>query len=818
MRVKEESSESPAAPAAGELVAVAVPVPLHTALTYSVPPDRFAVVGGRVRVRVGRRKLVGVVMERGVGPPEKGTVRAIDEVVDESPVLNPQLLELAQFTADYYLAPIGEVVRTMVPHKLKAWGRPKLRLTERGAMARPSLAHGRAMIEVLLEEGALHLRELCARMELDVATLEPVADELVRRGVLATAERRRVGARYKAGVELIPLAHERRLELCGRSPKARAVVDFLENAGRPARVDEVTREVGCGASVVRRLVKLGVLRTFTEIEAVDLGRHRLSGGEAPREIVLRDDQRSAVDALNAGLRAGVFQPFLLSGMTGAGKTEVYLRALRTTLELGRSGIVMVPEIALVPALARDLSERFGDELAILHSNLGSSERQQEWERVRRGEARVIVGPRSALFAPIEDLGLIVVDEEQDASYKQDKAPRYNGRDLAMVRARESGAVAVVASATPSLETRYNVERGRYRELELTQRAGIGRLPEGHVVDLRKEPFKHRPGEIHFSAPLLEHMHETLDREQQVILLRNRRGYSPLLLCRACGEDFKCADCGLPRTFHRRDRRLVCHYCGSSVAEPTACPECSEEALEPIGAGTERVEEELRSLFPDVPIGVLDRDSARRPGGAAAVLERFGRGETRVLVGTQMVSKGHHFPNVALTGVLSADTYLGFPDFRAVEKTYALLTQLAGRAGRGDVPGRVLIQTHHPDHYAVRNALAGDDPSFVEQEMRFRSAFGYPPFTRMVLLLLRDTDRQRGEERLHELARKLRREADDVRITGPASAPLERLRGQWRFQLILRSANGRRLRDLVRSVLHAGRESDLVVDVDPYDLM
>lgn len=811
-------SQSSLAAVQGELVAVAVPVPMHTALTYSVPPESFAVVGGRVRVRVGRRRLVGVVVERGVDPPEKGTVRAVDEVIDEAPVLSSQLLELAHFVAEYYLAPIGEVVRTMMPQKLKPWGRPKLRLSERGAMARPSLPHAREIIEQLLENGSMHLRELATRLPLEVGELEPIADELLRRGVLATAEQRRAGARYKAGVELIPLPGEERRELCGRSVKARAVVEFLEQAGRPARVDEVTREVGCGASVVRRLVKLGVLRTFTEIEAVDLGRHVLSGGEAARKIVLREDQRAAVDALIAGLDAARFQPFLLSGMTGAGKTEVYLRALQRTLDLGRSGVVMVPEIALVPALARDLAERFGSELAILHSNLGSSERQQEWERVRRGEARVVVGPRSALFAPIDNLGLIVVDEEQDASYKQDKAPRYNGRDLAMVRARASGAVAVVASATPSLETRLNVEQGRYRELQLTQRAGIGRLPEGHVVDLRKEPFKHRPGEIHFSAPLLERMHQTLGSGQQVILLRNRRGYSPLLLCRACGEDFKCADCGLPRTFHRRDRRLVCHYCGSSVPEPTACPECSEAALEPIGAGTERVEEELRSLFPDAAVGVLDRDAARRPGGAAAVLERFGRGETHILVGTQMVSKGHHFPNVALTGVLSADTYLGFPDFRAVERTYALLTQLAGRAGRGDVPGRVLIQTHHPEHYAVRNALIADDASFAEQEMRFRRAFGYPPFTRMVLLLLRDTDHRRGSEKLQEIARRLRREAPDVRITGPAPAPLERLRGQWRFQLILRSSNGRRLREVVRSVALSGRESDLVVDVDPYDLM
>ena len=803
-----------------QLVAVAVPVPLFTALTYSVPAGQFPVVGGRVKVTVGRRKLTGVVLELDSEPPAKGKVRDLETVVDEAPVLTPGLLELATFIADYYLAPIGDVVRAMLPSDLKPWGRQKLRLSDRGAMAQPSVPHGRSLIELLLLEGPLPFRAAAARLQLSATELEPLVDELQRRGVLASEESRRGGARFKAGVELIPRPKDEQIELCGRSVKAREVVEFLSEAGRAARVDEVTQAVGCGAQVVRRLVKLGVLRTFTEVQHLDLDRHVMGSVERAQKIVLRPDQRHASQRIIEGLDRKSFGAFLLSGMTGSGKTEVYLRAITRTLEQGRSAVVMVPEIALVPALARELSARYGRQLAILHSNLGKSERQQEWERVRRGEARVVVGPRSALFAPTDDLGLIVVDEEQDSSFKQDKAPRYHGRDLAMVRARACGAVAVVASATPSLETRYNVERSRYQELELTQRAGHGRLPEGQVVDLRTEPTSNRPGEIHFSAPLIEHMHLALQRKEQIILLRNRRGYAPLFLCRACGEDFRCEDCGLPRTLHRRERTLICHYCGSSVPEPTSCPECGEEALEPVGSGTERVEEDLRVRFPDIPIGVLDRDVARRPGGAAAVLERFGRGETQILVGTQMVSKGHHFPNVSLTGVLSADTYLGFPDFRAVERTYSLLTQLAGRAGRGEIPGRVLIQTYHPDHYAVRTALTADDSGFVQEEMRFRKGFGYPPFTRMVLLLLRSADRNRGVTRISDLAARIRKHprSSEFVVTGPAPAPLERLRGQWRFQLILRARSGKLLREVVREVALAERDGDLSIDVDPYDLM
>ncbi|MGH9360997.1 MAG: replication restart helicase PriA, partial [Thermoanaerobaculia bacterium] len=488
------------------------------------------------------------------------------------------------------------------------------------------------------------------------------------------------------------------------------------------------------------LVQRGVLRQFTQVEKLPLDRHMLGanafapgsdrgGGGAPGEtpLVLRADQRQALEQLSAAVAAGRYAPFLLQGMTGSGKTEVYLRAAEAALAAGRSALLLVPEIALVPALARAAERRFGASLAILHSGLGGPERQQEWERVRRGEARVVLGPRSALFAPLADLGLLVVDEEQDPAYKQESVPRYQGRDLALVRGQKAGAATVLVSATPSMESRHNAESGKLVPLRLTERAGQGGLPEGVLVDLRGLALR-RPGEIAFSERLREEIAAALADGGQVILLRNRRGYSPLLLCRACGEDMRCDQCGLPRTFHRRAGRLLCHYCGSTIAAPARCPTCGEAALEPIGAGTERVEETFAELFPGVALDVLDRDTARRSGGPAAILERFGRGEVRVLIGTQMVSKGHHFPGVALTAVLAADTYLGFPDFRAGERTYNLLFQIAGRAGRGDRPGKVVIQTYHPDHYAIQAALRQDDASFAREELRFRRVFHYPPYT------------------------------------------------------------------------------------------
>jgi primosomal protein N' (replication factor Y) len=502
-------------------------------------------------------------------------------------------------------------------------------------------------------------------------------------------------------------------------------------------------------------------------------------------------------------------------------TYIYLRAVEHALAEGRSSILMVPEIALVPALVREVVARFGRRGAILHSALGSSERHQEWERIRQGEARVVVGPRSALFAPVADLGLIVVDEEQDEAYKQDQVPRYHGRDLALVRATHSGATAALVSATPSLESRLNAERGKLSALGLTTRAGQGSLPEGILVDLREEPASPRkPGEVTFSERLKQEIRAAHDAGDQIILLRNRRGYAPVLLCRACGEKQECEACGIPRTYHRGRGLLLCHYCGSADPVPTACPACGEEALEPIGAGTERVEERFRELFPDIPVDVLDRDVVRRKGGVAAVLARFGRGETRALIGTQMVSKGHHFPDVALTAVLSADTYLGFADFRAVERTFALLTQLAGRAGRGERPGRVVVQTYFPDHYAIRAALDHDDELFAQEEMRFRRAFHYPPYTRMVQLLVRDSDRVKAETAARRIAVALSKDpvAREVRMAGPAPAPFERLRNQWRYQMLLRHPSTKLLHGLLDRALPEKVDADLVVDVDPYDLL
>jgi len=799
-------------------VDVAVPLPLPAALAYAVPEAFTAIakVGSRVRVQVGRQRVVGIIVGQRDQAPKGVKMRPLLAVLDREPLLPRDLVRLAEEASRYYLAPIGEMLRAMVPADLPPWGDRKIWLSDAGALALPRTREEEAVIAVLREEGRMSIADLV--QALGDPHLHGILQQLHDEGRVVLSENYRRGARYLSAVELAPGSLDELRERCGRSAPGRQVVELLAALGRPASVSELGDVVGCKPAVIRRLVSLGVLRRFTQIAKLSLDHHLLKPAET-QPIQLRPDQSLAVDSLLGALEEKRYRGFLLAGITGSGKTEVYLRTVEKIVALNGSAILLVPEIALVPAVAGSARSRFGSQTAIFHSGMSANERHQEWERIRQGEARVVLGPRSAVFAPVTDLRMVVVDEEQDSSYKQDHLPRYNGRDLAVLRAHQSDAVAVLVSATPSLESRYNVEVGKLKELKLHQRVGHGSLPEGHLVDLRGEAASRKPGEIHFSEALRDEITQTLAAGDQVILLRNRRGYAPMLLCRACGDDSRCADCGLPRTYHRRERRLRCHYCGSTVGVPKICPKCGEDSLEAVGSGTERVEERVGELWPNVAVEVLDRDTARR-GEAAAVLERFSRGDSQILVGTQMVSKGHHFPGVALTAVLLADTYLSFPDFRAVEKTYGLLTQLAGRAGRGERPGRVIIQTFHPEHYAIQAALRHDDTQFAAEEMRFRRMFHYPPYTRMIQILLRDTNKRRGENHILEISQQIadHPQAQGVRISGPAPAPFERLRGKWRFQLLLRHRSGNRLRELVDGALPKSGASDLVIDVDPYELL
>jgi primosomal protein N' (replication factor Y) (superfamily II helicase) len=474
--------------------------------------------------------------------------------------------------------------------------------------------------------------------------------------------------------------------------------------------------------------------------------------------------------------------------------------------------------------ASRLKERFGERIAILHSSLSPSERYDQWWRARRGEVDVAIGPRSALFTPFQRLGLIVVDEEGDGAYKQEETPRYNARDLAVVRAQSRSIPVVLGSATPSLESRENAARGKYTLVRMTKRVEARPLPDVEIVDLRKEKAeKEDKGSVILSTGLKTALRETFDAGEQAIILINRRGYAPYLLCRECGHEFRCRDCSVTLTVHRREGQLICHYCGLRQRIPSKCPLCQGEVLQPIGFGTEKVEERFHRDFPDVAVEVLDRDSTRRKGSLVQILDRFRRGETRALIGTQMLSKGHHFPNVTLTGVINADSILGYPDFRAAEKTFYLLTQVAGRAGRGELRGKVMIQTAFPGHYAIQHALRHDYESFYEAEIQYRRTFHYPPVTSMIALLFRGENLVDVERAANECGRLLEAAVEPLagtRMQGPAPAPLARIKAVWRFQILLRSPMRTALRKAVEAVLlpRKWKGVEVAIDVDPINIL
>ncbi len=809
----------------GGFVAVAVPVPGLDLLTYSLPATEptSPQPGMRCRVPLGKRVVEGMIVEVLDSAPADVRTRPIEEIVDRQPVLSSELLQLGRFISDYYLTGVGEVLKSMLPAGIGAWGRERVRITNAGALSQP---YDPLVAQVLdqLRDGAVHtVGSLAGDMPLD--QLWPIISDLEqRKWVRYQGSSRDRGQRFGRAYELVPLGEDELIEACGRSKPGRAIVRTLLDLGRPAGKEELLTAAGCGVSVLRRLVQLGVLREFVEIRSLELNHHRLSPGDGSAGgFNLTDEQQVAVDVICADIEAKGEGRFLLHGVTGSGKTEVYLRAAERALTLNRTTLILVPEIALVPALARHVRERFGNCHAILHSGLSRQERAQEWQRIRSGAAKVVVGPRSALFAPLTDLGLIVVDEEHDPSYKQENSPRYHGRDAAYVRAGNAGATLVLGSATPSMESRHNVTRSRLQLLRMEHRVGEARLPEGVVVDLRHEQRPRRPGEIVFSRPLIAELQRCLDNGRQAILLRNRRGYAPVLLCSVCGHDHLCADCGLAQTIHRKDGRLHCHYCGASRPVPERCAECGSPEIDAVGAGTERVEEQVLELFPGARVEVLDRDTAQA-GGLREILERFSSGDRDILVGTQMVAKGHHFPNVSLAAVLNADTYLSFPDFRGVERAYALIAQLAGRAGRGEVPGKVVIQTRQPDHYAVRAALESDDSLFAKREDEFRSGYGHPPYSRLIEIMVEDRNRGRALDTAQAIGQRLRStisSGDDasaeISITGPQAPPHERLAGRWRYQLLVSGTESARMRAAVAASIPTSSATRVSVDVDPYHL-
>jgi primosomal protein N' (replication factor Y) len=835
---------------------VALAVPLDMVFTYAIPPGMEPVVGGRVLVPFRQQRMSGVVVELHDRPPRvdaaKVKIKKVLEALDLTPVLDEPLLKLGKWIADYYLAPLGEVFRTMLPlsaefkrsiaYRITDAGRLALHLAgTSGSPARSKRTPEQQLVEFrvldyLAERETVHERSLRGATRVAKSLLSGMVRKkwIAREDISAARDAARLvkiavlrGAEEaKASPLVVPpdIRHQTSRTKTGATKKfndnQRVLIETLAAAGGRVPV-EVLRDLDVPRTTLSTLVRRGLIELVDEPQDFTLA--KLKPRQSPFEFEFSAAQKEALAKISEAVASRKFAGLLLHGITGSGKTAVYLACMREVLEQGRSSILLVPEIGLTPAVAADLHQVFGDEVAILHSGLSDAERAEQWHRIRRGAARVVAGTRSAVFAPVNDLALVIVDEEQDSSYKQEETPRYHARDVAVVRAKMAGAAVVLGSATPSLESYYNAKKHKYALIELPDRVEMRPLPEVEIVDMRQE-FQQTGQEQVISRKLADEIRERLEKKEQVMVLLNRRGYSPVVLCRACGKTLQCQNCAVSMTHHKREHKMECHYCGHVAQIPDKCALCGSEYVYFVGTGSEKLEELLHGMFPQARIGRLDRDTVRGREDFEHALNALNEGALDMLVGTQMIAKGHDIHGVTLVGVVGADMALGMPDFRAAERTFQLLTQVAGRAGRGQTPGKVILQTYFQEHYAVQFAARHDFAGFYDKELQFRAWMHYPPYSAIANVLIRSEKLDEALTWSGELGRwfeKTRHEG--IRVLGPAAAPITRLKRDYRYHFILKSPSREKMNALLRAMLAeaAARKiprTQVIVDVDAVWLM
>src|ERR1700683_3551682 len=818
-----------------EFCDVALPVPLDMVFTYRAPAEVVPIVGGRVLGPFRQQRMTGIVVELHDRKPAV-QIRNLITVLDAAPVLDEQLLQLGRWIADYYLAPIGEVLRTMLPLSAEFKRSIGYRISDDGQMAlhQAGISGSSARSQRTPEEQASEFRvldylsarasdsttpvkELVREETLRSAThvSKPILAGMVRKKWLVRADVS--AARDAPRTVKIPQLQAAEGKL---NPNQQTIIDTLAASGGRVPM-ETLQALVIPRSTLGTLVKRGLVEIVEH--AADRTISRSRPRPSPFSFEFNSAQQSALARIREGVASRKFSGMLLHGVTGSGKTAVYLAGMRDVLEAGRSAILLVPEIGLTPAVAADLHQIFGSEVAILHSALSDRERAEQWHRIQRGEARMVVGTRSAVFAPVADLALIIVDEEHDASYKQEETPRYNARDIAVMRAKMANAVVVMGSATPSLESYFNAKKNKYVLIELPDRVEQRPLPEGEIIDMRQE-LRDTGHEQVISRKHAAEIKERLDHKEQVMVLLNRRGYSPVALCRTCGKKLECQNCAIALTHHKREHKMVCHYCGYTAAVPKACVHCGSEYVYFLGTGSEKLEELLHGMFPQARIARVDRDTVRSPQDFERALNALNEGELDLLVGTQMIAKGHDVHGVTLVGVVGADAALGLPDFRAAERTFQLLTQVGGRAGRGQTPGKVVLQTYFQDHYAVQYAARHDFVGFYEKELQFRSWMHYPPYSALANVLVRSDkldDALQWSGTLGRWCDTTRHEG--VRVLGPAPAPILRLKRDYRYHFVLKSPSREKLNTTLRAMLaHAAQKkiprTQVIVDVDALWLM
>ncbi len=813
---------------------------LDRAFTYGVPRELEGKVetGSVVLVPLVNTMQVGYVLDF-CAPPDLQRIRRIEAVVDEPPAFDARMVRLCQWMAGHYLSSLSQAIRLVVPP-----GRSR-RVVEFAALRGDHLqaleniparaARQREILEALAAAGGrMPVSELRSRLG---GRISPGALKALRHG--GWVERGFVMPRPRASrvkvrlAELTP-AGGRALEdpeSRKRSPARFRLLEAVRDHGGSMTVPELHHLTGASTSALNRAVEAGLLSIREEERLRDPFVGRSFPPMPPHE--LNPEQQAALDVIDAAMDAGENEVFLLHGITGSGKTEVYLHAIEYALGRGRTALVLVPEIALTPQMVQRFKGRLGEDVAVLHSRLGLGERFDQWRGIREGRYKVVIGARSAVFAPLAEPGLIVIDEEHETTYKEGSAPRYNARDVAAERARLSGAVLVLGSATPQLESRYAAARGEFTYLELPRRVDNRPLPGIEVVDMRETDD---PGARAIISPrLVNALGRIYQAGEQAILFLNRRGFARFLQCHTCGHIFQCRNCSVSMCYHVREQHLLCHHCGWSLSPPFACPQCGNQAHRYAGIGTERVEEELRRRLPPLRCIRMDADTTRRKDSHWDMLEEFKSGRAHVLLGTQMIAKGLDIPNVTLVGVINADTSLGLPDFRAGERTFQLLTQVSGRAGRGARPGRVIVQTFNPDHYAIEAAVRGDARAFYRQETAFRREATYPPFCRLVNLVITAPVEEHARAAAAGLGGLLRPGLgpDEGELLGPAPAPISRLKGRYRYHLTIKARALEKVAGVLEGSLAsyedfrnsycrgegvAREDISLAVDVDPVTLL
>ena len=809
-------------------IKVAVALPVSGAFTYEVPePLRpWAVVGKRVLVPFKNLQVTGYVIEL-LSTTNQTGVKKILDILDDTPLFPPSMIPFFSWIANYYRYPIGQVIKGALPGGLNITHVQTVSITDKGRsmLSGPSLKPlDRAVLKALEERGPARLRTLYKELKEE---LSPGTLRSLERAGWMMRERKLKPGRVRPKMERYIKAVEERPSADALSQVRRNILKIVEDQGEIS-LKALRAKVPSAGQLVKKMADDGFL------SVVERSLYRDPFGEPieadPGPPILTRDQTSVVEPVLDALGKG-FQTYLLYGITGSGKTEVYMRAVAATLEKNQEALVLVPEIALISQMERLFRARFGDCVALLHSGLSEGERFDQWMRILRKEARVAIGARSAIFAPFEHLGLVVVDEEHDDSYKSASGGlRYHARDLAVVRAKFQGAVAVLGSATPSVGSYYNVHTGKFRGLNLSKRIENRLLPGVTIVDLR-EPEGRRRAKPFITRELKDAIAETLHRGEQTLLFLNRRGFANYPACVHCGTPVRCKNCDITMTLHQEANAFKCHYCGYTRAQAGVCHACGGSKIKMLGLGTERVEAKIKEIFPQATVTRMDRDTTARKGALVKILKDLRAGVVDILIGTQIVAKGHDYPNITLVGIICADLSLNFPDFRAGERTFQLLAQVAGRAGRGARPGRVILQTFNPDHFCILTAKDQDYRAFYDHEIRFRRTLKYPPFSRLIQILVTGKDKEQTAQyaqNLGEICRALQSEnqtyQEKVKLLGPVAAPLARLKKQYRWQLLLKGLKPGPLHSLARALMGRAERTTrnagirVVVDVDPVDML